>query len=509
MIQRRGETDMRLFGSNTLRQRLVVITLFTTGLSLMLAGGALFVSQYLSLRDSMIRDITIKADIAGNQCSAALVFKVRKEAEEILGAMRADRHIEYAAVFTADEFLFAEYRRDGKVGHVVEPIIGEAYRFGMEHLDVVHPIVLQGEQIGSLFIRSDLKHLHALQFRFITAAAVVLVISLLAAYLLIARLQNWVTKPVTSLVALTGRIAGDRDFSRKAELSGPEELSSLARGFNDMLQTIQDRDQELGRQRQDLEITVARLRQSSEELREANRKLQALDKLKSDFISIVSHELRTPLTAIKAFVELLIVKQDMPAERKMKLLRTVNDESDRLGRLISDLLDLTKIEAGTINWRMSELSMHDIIQLSVDMLLPSSRNKGLRVSVNVDPSLPRFKGDRDRLVQVVTNILSNAIKFTAEGGDVSVSAQEENKGVRQLVVAISDTGIGIPEEELDQIFDKFHRAGDLLTNKVEGTGLGLSIARQIVEHHGGRIWATSTYGTGSTILFTLPLHEKA
>lgn len=347
-----------------------------------------------------------------------------------------------------------------------------------------------------------------MQIKFITAAAIVLVVSLLAAYLLISRLQNWVTQPVSRLVTLTGRIAGDRDFSRKAELSGPEELCSLARGFNEMLQTIQDRDQELNRQRQDLEITVSRLRESTEELREANKKLQALDKLKSDFISIVSHELRTPLTAIKAFVELLIVKQDMPSERKMKFLRTVNDESDRLGRLINDLLDLTKIEAGTINWRMAELSIQEIIQLSVEMLLPSARSKGLRVSVNVDPSLPRFKGDRDRLVQVVTNILSNAIKFTGEGGEVSVSVQEENKGTRQLLVAIADTGIGIPEEELDQIFDKFHRAGDLLTTKVEGTGLGLSIARQIVEYHGGRIWATSTYGAGSTILFTIPLDRR-
>ena len=482
-----------------------MITLFTTGLSLLLAGVALFVSQFLSLRDSIARDITIKADITGNQCTAALAFNVRQDAEEILGALRADPHIEYAAVFTAEGELFAAYRKEGETAPVVNELPGRGYRFGPHHLDVVHPIVLQGEETGSLFIRSDLRQLRALQVRFIAAAAFVLLASLLAAYLLISRLQNWVTRPVAELVRLTERIAGDRDFSRRAEVSGPEELCSLARGFNDMLQTIQERDRELATQRQDLERSVARLRQSTEELQEANRKLEALDKVKSDFISVVSHELRTPLTAIKAFIELLMMKHSMPAEKKTKLLRTVNDESDRLGRLINDLLDLTKIEAGTMSWRMKELSVQEVIQVSVDMLLPSARNKGLGLTVTVDPALPSFQGDRDRLVQVVTNILSNAIKFTDKGGEITVTAHEENEPVRQVVVAISDTGIGIPEEELDLIFDKFHRAGDLLTAKVEGTGLGLAIARQIVEYHGGRIWARSRHGAGSSFLFTIPL----
>jgi PAS domain S-box-containing protein len=244
------------------------------------------------------------------------------------------------------------------------------------------------------------------------------------------------------------------------------------------------------------------------ELQEANKKLETLDKLKSEFVSTVSHEFRTPLTSIKAFAELLLLKPSMHADMKLKLLRTINEESDRLSRLINDLLNLSRIEAGTVQWRSEDVSMRDIIQTSVDGILPLARNKELRLSTAIDESLPRFLGDRDRLIQVVTNILSNAIKFTPEAGGITIEAHQETAPRFQIVVAITDTGVGIPQEELKLIFDKFHRAGDQLTNKTEGTGLGLSITRQIVEHHGGTLWATSTYGSGSTFTFTIPLEGR-
>ena len=182
-----------------------------------------------------------------------------------------------------------------------------------------------------------------------------------------------------------------------------------------------------------------------------------------------------------------------------------NDESDRLGRLINDLLDLSRIEAGIITWRTGPVSLNDVINASVDGVLPLARNKGLQLKTAVEEPLPSVHGSRDRLVQVVTNLLSNAVKFTPGGGTVTVGARCETGPGPQLVVTVSDSGAGIPAEDIALIFDKFHRSGDELTTRTEGTGLGLTIARQIIEHHGGRIWATSTYGAGSVFSFSLPL----
>ncbi len=493
----------------TLKQRLILISILTTGAALLLASSAMFVSQLVSLRDALVKDISIKAEVIGKQCTAALIFNVPGDAREALSALQVDAQISYGAVYTRKGEFFAAYRAPQIAENVPPPFQGNSYRFSMGHLDVVRPITLQDDQIGSIFIRSDLQTLHALLLRFVAVAGITLVISLFAAYALMLRLQGSVTKPVGDLVKVIDKISRERDLSVRAEISGPQELSSLAGGFNEMLLMIQERDRELEQQRYNLENSMENLRRSSAELREANRKLETLDRMKSDFISVVSHELRTPLTAIKAFVELLIMKHNMPAEKKAKLLQIVSEESDRLGRLINDLLDLTRIESGTMNWRTEEFSINDIIQVSVNMLMPAAQKKEQLLAASLESSLPLVIGDRDRMVQVATNILSNAIKFTPQEGTITVRTCRQSSPQPQIVVSVSDTGMGISAGEIERIFDKFHRSGDVLTNKVEGTGLGLSIARQIIEHHGGRIWATSLQGAGTTFTFTIPLEGTA
>jgi PAS domain S-box-containing protein len=239
-------------------------------------------------------------------------------------------------------------------------------------------------------------------------------------------------------------------------------------------------------------------------LQEANEKLQSIDKMKTNFISLVSHELRTPLTTIKAFVELLLMKPDMPEKQKERLMCTINVEADRLSRLITDVLDQARIESGSMKWSMEEVCLEEIVMNVMASMQVLFENKNLRVTTAFNSPLPCFTGDRDRLIQVVTNILSNAAKFTRPGDAIHVAVRQEVSPA-QLVAEISDTGIGIPEKDLGLIFEKFYRSEDKRIAGIEGSGLGLAIARQIIEHHGGRIWAASTFGKGSTFTFTLPL----
>jgi PAS domain S-box-containing protein len=244
---------------------------------------------------------------------------------------------------------------------------------------------------------------------------------------------------------------------------------------------------------------------AEKEQEELITRLQTIDKMKSDFVSMVSHELRTPLTTIKAFAELIIMKPDMPSEERSRLMDIINAETDRLTRLISDILDLRRIESGSMKWRFEELSIDDVIRSSCASLGPLFESKGLAVTMALDSQHARLSGDRDRLVQVVTNILSNAVKFTPRGGSIHIAARRESLPGAQIVVEIADTGIGISAGDIELIFQRFQRSTEGHTDAIEGTGLGLAIARQIIEHHGGRIWAANRQGQGSVFTFTLPM----
>lgn len=495
---------MQFLRNMPLRRRLLLISLVTISAALLLASAVMFAAEYISFRRSIVRDLSVKADIIGSQSTAAMVFGDRKEAAEILASLRADRHIEFAVLYARDGTPFAEYRRQNVAGAAAPPPREYGHVFRLSTLTLFHPVVLRGSRIGALHLQSDLAELYDVIARYSIVVIIVMSVPLLAAMGLMGRLQRTITDPVADLVALMQRVVREQDFSTRAAARSRDEIGALAAGFNDMLAYLEQRDREIARHRSNLEDTVADLRRSTAELQAANKKLQALDSLKSDFISVVSHELRTPITSIKAFVELMLMKPGMQAERKARLLTIINIEIDRLARLISDLLDLSRIESGRMNWKVSDLSIEDILQTSLAGMLPLAANKGLIMTSELEPGLPRFPGDRDRLVQVMTNLISNAIKFTPAGGSVDVRAYQERSSRSRIIIEVRDTGIGIPAEEFPSIFEKFHRAGDVLTATTEGTGLGLAIAREIIEYHGGTIRAQSAYGTGSTFTVTLP-----
>lgn len=335
-------------------------------------------------------------------------------------------------------------------------------------------------------------------------------------------LATSISNPLRHLMNVMGELERG-NLGARASLISNDEIGVLSQSFDRMAQEIEKNRSDLQDLNRNLEFRVSektdnltkayeRLKRSNQnlavanrELEEANRKLTELDKLKSDFISVVSHELRTPLTSIKAFTELILMKPKMPVEKRNRLLDIINSETDRLARLISDILDLTKIEAGKLTWHITNLSIPEIIRTSVTNMQSLAENRSLLITTDLDPALPLLYGDRDRLVQVVTNILSNAVKFTPPGGNIRIAARLTEKPKPQISVAVTDTGVGIAAADLELIFEKFRRAGDVLTNNTEGTGLGLAISRQIVEYHGGTIWASSAPGKGSTFTFTLPL----
>jgi signal transduction histidine kinase len=478
----------------TLKRELILVNITATGAALLVAIALLLGSELRTWKAAMIRDITIKADIIGSQCTAALTFNGSKDAEEVLRALQVDAQIEYAAVYSVDGTVFAVYRGRSGMRQVPTGPPAEGHLFTAAHLDLTRPIVLHGEQIGWIAIRANLDQLRTLLLHYGFGSAAVLLLALAVSSVMLSRLQKSITEPVTDLVGLMETVSGDKDYTRRAVARGPKELISLTRSFNEMLGTIQSRDREL-------ESSLA-------ELKKAYGKLEDLDRLKSDFISIVSHELRTPITSIKAFVELILIKPDMSADRKMKLLETINSETDRLSRLIGDLLDLSRIESGVILWRDQEIAVEDVIRTAVAGIIPLAKMRDIQINETAEDGLPTLYADRDRIMQVVMNLLSNAVKFIQPGGRISISTKRTNDPLG-IAVAIADTGPGIPSGDLGLIFDKFQRSGDLLTGKIEGTGLGLAISREIVDHYEGRIWVDSEIGKGSIFTFTIPVKRTS
>ena len=227
-----------------------------------------------------------------------------------------------------------------------------------------------------------------------------------------------------------------------------------------------------------------------------------LDRMKDEFVSLVSHELRTPLTSIKGYVDLLIDGDaGEVTEEQKEFLDIVKNNSDRLVLLVNDLLDVSRIEAGRINLRVHPVDLPDCIDEVATSLRPLMEQKRQSLKLELPADLPQVRADRDRVVQIMTNLLSNAHKYTLEGGTVSVRAQAGDDEVR---VEVSDTGVGMTADERDKLFTKFFRAQNPATQNISGTGLGLNIVKSLVEKQGGRIWVTSEPMKGSTFTFTIP-----
>ncbi len=236
-------------------------------------------------------------------------------------------------------------------------------------------------------------------------------------------------------------------------------------------------------------------------LKSANEKLEQINRLKNEFISMVSHELRTPLTTIKGFVSIVLNEETGPLnDQQRHFLQTSDRAIDRLTLLVSDLLDISRIEAGQIKMQLRPISLREVCQRLAAALDPQLKALKLELTIQIPDNLPLVLADPDRIMQVLDNLLSNAMKFTTQGG-IHIHAMDKGDFV---MVSVKDTGSGIPKEEHDKIFDKFYQIKIGSGYPSKGTGLGLAIVRSIVESHRGKVWVDSAPGQGAEFRFILP-----
>ncbi|NVK19402.1 MAG: histidine kinase [Methylocystaceae bacterium] len=249
------------------------------------------------------------------------------------------------------------------------------------------------------------------------------------------------------------------------------------------------------------------LQEATAELKEANARLRQLDRLKDEFLSHVAHELRTPLTSIRGFTEILHDNPDLDLDKRQQFLGVMVEESQRLTRLINQVLDLARIESGRETWDIGEVEMRDVIKHAIETLQTECEKDGVHLHVEVPKYLSLVKGDKDKLTQVIINLVSNAQKiYKGQGGEVNITLLDKGDHVR---VGVEDFGPGLHADELELVFEKFYQAKQVGTGNPTGSGLGLAICQRIINHLGGRIWVESEYGKGATFYFTVPFSDRA
>lgn len=507
-------TEIYLRLNSGLKDRVEMMTLFGRELAASTYAGikhpmsvgdsSAVKKQLLDIKEKMNTVSVFICDYDQNIIYATHEDKIKTKVSDIIYSSDALNALDIASKTGVDPMKAFE-----------EDVAGEKY------LVTIHPILNQQDchhchgssrkVLGSMVIKMSTEQIYTAIIAARNRSIMLTVFGIIAITVLIyALLVKLVSRPLENLADKAKKFA-EGDMSVSVDVKTEDEVGILGNSFNYMVKRISSFSKEL-------EVEVARrtmlLREKTLLLERANRELRELDRLKSSFLANMSHELRTPMNSIIGYTELLLDKVDGPVnEEQAKSLRRVESNARHLLQLINDILDMSKIEAGRIELDIKELNLDKVVGSVTSTFEPAMTQKGIALSLDFEEKLPPIYADEDKVRQILINLLSNAVKFT-EKGRITITAKSSERGIKPgepplfIEICVEDTGIGIKEEDIGKLFDKFSQLDISTIRQYEGTGLGLSIARGLAVLHKGVIWATSKYGEGSRFCFTIPANKE-
>lgn len=482
----------------SIRRKLITAMMLTSTTVLVLAGVSLVLYDVASFRQSLVHNLSIRAEILAANSTAALAFDNRDDATQVLAALRSDPSMVMAALYDRQGHLFATYPAQAPAAAQTAPS-RQGHWFERSALVVHQPVAEQGRALGTLYLESDLRALSARLRVFTLVVLLAVAGSIGVAFALSTWLQRGIAQPVRTLAEAAQVVSESKDFAVRASVESDDELGLLAGAFNEMLREIQQRDTALRtsetRLRQLNSELERRVQARTAELESSNRELEA-------FSYSVSHDLRAPLRHIDGFADLLRRQTASGLDDKARrYIETISESAKSMGMLIDDLLSFSRM--GRAEMRQTPVHLGAMVTEVRTTLTPDAADREIVWNVS---TLPTVLGDPAMLRQVVMNLLSNAVKYTRGRAParITVGATEAD---HETVLFVQDNGAGFDMayvHKLFGVFQRLHRAEDF-----EGTGIGLANVRRIVQRHGGRVWAEGRLDHGATFFVAFPREVAA
>ena len=502
------------------RWKLSLVIISVCAVSLLAAIGSYYVLEVLRFQNEVNQRMEATQHLLRVGTVASLEVDPTGSSLS-LSALRTDDTIVAAAVYSTENKLLAKYIKPGSNEFIPLP---QRINFNLstDRVVTIHQLRSQdGRMLGKLYLKADVTKLAAERFGdALRGMAIIFLAACLLAMLVAQSLQRAISGPIVELARAAGRVAEQQDYGVRVREHGRDEIGTLTRSFNSMLQTIQQRNSELEVARKNAEDARESLRLVNEQLEhkvaertaELERAVTAAkdaNQAKSSFLAKMSHELRTPMNAIIGYSEMLLEDAtDGGDQRTADDLRKILSAARHLLGLINDVLDLSKIEAGKMQLYLETFDLQTLVHEVSSTIAPLVEKRKNQLVVNCSPSIGSMYGDATKIRQTLLNLLSNASKFT-ENGRIELNIDREISDNQVWVVMdVTDTGIGMTEEQMGRLFRAFTQADASTSSKFGGTGLGLAISKQFAQMMGGDVTVKSTPGVGSTFTVRVPARVK-
>ncbi|MCD6366931.1 MAG: response regulator [Bacteroidales bacterium] len=435
--------------------------------------------------------IKLISNVLGESNSAAILFKDVDAAKKSLGIAHLIKELTQVEILDYDTQLIAKYQAENAKEFInLHPYyrVKQDTILGLQNFFIdIHPIIFEGDTIGKVIVTHDKRFFQDKFRKYVAYQFLIFFIIFLVAFFFVLLLQRFITRPIKSLIITMKSVTTDNDYSVRLHPKGKDEIGKMMEVFDHML---------------------AHIETQSNELIKSKEQAINLAGAKDKFLAQMSHEIRTPLNAIFGFIT-LFGKTELTPDQKI-YLGYVKSSLENLGGIINDVLDFSKIEAGKLVIEKKEFDLSDMLNDLIHVFEPKAEEKNLQLKLSIAEEVPKvIVADKLRVNQVFVNLIGNAIKFT-EKGNISVIAEAKKLTSKyfRITFSVIDTGVGIPKDKADKIFEEFQQASGDVTIKYGGTGLGLSISKKLIEMHNGKLAVKSEPGKGSSFYFALDLEGK-